>query len=114
MAHFSERAGATLERCTRPLSLVVGVLLVVSGFWIHSAQARDLRDGYYGCHTNNSTVTGARSFWVATVKDGRLVAMEPDAGSPGTKTFAIDPDHGSGAFNVTVNDHITATCESDD
>jgi hypothetical protein len=114
MAHFSERAGATLERCTRPLSLVVGFLLVVGGFWIHSAQTRDLRDGYYGCHTNNSTVTGVRSFWVATLKDGRLVAMEPDAGSPGTKTFAIASNHGSGVFNVTVNGHITATCESDD
>ena len=114
MAHFSEHAGATLERCTRPLSLVFGVLLVVSGFWIHSAQARDLRDGYYGCHTNNSTVTGARSFWVATIKDGRLVVMEPDAGSPVAKTFALDTNHGSDAFNVTVNGHIAATCESDD
>lgn len=111
---FTDVVVATLERVTRPIGLGVLGLLALSAFWFSTTQSGELSDGYYGCHTNNSTVTGVRSFWIATLNDGRLTAMEPDVGSPQPKTFVIDTHHGSGAFNVTVDGHITATCESDD
>jgi hypothetical protein len=110
---MDERIGAALQACTRPLSLAVGAVVAVSALWLHAAHSDKLRDGVYGCHTN--TVRD-RHGWLGTVADGKLISMNRSGShDPRVQTFSsMDTKHGSGAFNVTINARVTATCESDD
>lgn len=113
MANIDERIGAALQACTRPLSLAVVAVVAVSGLWLHAAHSERVRDGVYGCHTNSER---DRHAWLGTVADGKLISMKRSGSQdPRVRTFSsMDTTHGSGAFNVTINDHVIATCESDD
>lgn len=117
MANGHERDDAR-EVKPRGRWLLAGFCLPALAFALWQAtsmshlQSRDLDDRVYGCHTNTMD---HRQFWLASVEDGHVVSVKRGGPSyPSVHSFSVDRHHGSGAFNVLINGHITATCESDD